>query len=130
MASLREDEVNETTPLIASEAGQIDNSIENGHAEEQSLDPEVFPVAQIMLLCFARVAEPIAFFSIFPFINQMIQDATGIAETDVGFYSGLIVGASSSFYLFNQSFRKSFLFHSSEYFHHRSLFFLLLRCSL
>uniref|UniRef100_A0A093VN20 Putative peptide/nitrate transporter n=1 Tax=Talaromyces marneffei PM1 TaxID=1077442 RepID=A0A093VN20_TALMA len=47
-------------------------------------------MAQIMLLCFARIAEPIAFFSIFPFMSQMIEDAAGVAESEVGFYSGLI----------------------------------------
>lgn len=45
---------------------------------------------QIIVLCYARMVEPIAFFSIFPFVNKMIFD-TGVAEEDVGFYSGLIV---------------------------------------
>lgn len=85
--------VDETTPLIASE-----NSLGNGQVEEQNLDSkdsEKLPMAQIMLLCFARIAEPIAFFSIFPFISQMIQDAAGVAESEVGFYSGIIVRTCS-----------------------------------
>jgi hypothetical protein len=86
--------VDETTPLIASEstleAGQIENGEVNGQNSDSN-DSEKLPMVQIMLLCFARIAEPIAFFSIFPFIGQMIEDAAGVAESEVGFYSGLIV---------------------------------------
>ncbi|KUL86641.1 hypothetical protein ZTR_03088 [Talaromyces verruculosus] len=85
--------VDETTPLIASEstleAGQIENGEINGQNSDSN-DSEKLPMVQIMLLCFARIAEPIAFFSIFPFIGQMIEDAAGVAESEVGFYSGLI----------------------------------------
>ncbi|KAH8198563.1 hypothetical protein TruAng_007244 [Truncatella angustata] len=45
---------------------------------------------QIILLCYARLVEPIAFFSIFPYINQMLQQNVDLPATDVGFYSGLI----------------------------------------
>jgi MFS family permease len=48
------------------------------------------PKFQILLLCYARVMEPIAFFSIFPFIAQMVQENGHLPKTDVGFYSGLI----------------------------------------
>jgi hypothetical protein len=48
------------------------------------------PERQILLLCFARMMEPIAFFSIFPFIAQMVQRNGQLPESDVGFYSGLI----------------------------------------
>ena len=51
---------------------------------------EEFPKLQILLLCYARVFEPLAFFAIFPLLNQMIYDTGEIAESDVGFYSGLI----------------------------------------
>lgn len=53
-------------------------------------DDKPLPMFQIALLCYARVIEPIAFFSIFPYINQMIMDNSDLPETDVGFYSGLI----------------------------------------
>ncbi len=46
---------------------------------------------QILLLCYARMIEPIAFFGIFPFVNKMIQETGNLEEADVGFYSGLIV---------------------------------------
>jgi MFS family permease len=48
------------------------------------------PKLQIFLLCYARVLEPIAFFSIFPFIAQMVQRNGNLPASDVGFYSGLI----------------------------------------
>lgn len=91
--------VDETSPLIASESTLEAGQTGNGEADGQnpdSKDPEKLPMVQIMLLCFARIAEPIAFFSIFPFIGQMIEDAAGVAESEVGFYSGLIVCTFSS----------------------------------
>lgn len=48
------------------------------------------PKRQIFLLCYARLIEPIAFFSIFPYINQMVQENGSLPDADVGFYSGLI----------------------------------------
>ena len=66
----------ETTPLLTSSHGAQN-------------EPHI-PKAQVALLCFARLIEPIAFFSVFPYINQMVQDNGNIADTDVGFYSGVI----------------------------------------
>ncbi|KAJ3046788.1 hypothetical protein HK097_000515 [Rhizophlyctis rosea] len=48
------------------------------------------PKLQILLLCYARMVEPIAFFSIFPYINKMAQENGSLPTSDVGFYSGLI----------------------------------------
>ncbi|KAI0968599.1 major facilitator superfamily transporter [Xylaria arbuscula] len=48
------------------------------------------PKTQILLLCYARLIEPVAFFSIFPYINKMVQENGNLAEEDMGFYSGLI----------------------------------------
>jgi sugar phosphate permease len=45
---------------------------------------------QIFLLCGAAVAETAAFFSIFPFVNEMIERMNGLDEVDVGFWAGLI----------------------------------------
>ncbi|KAF2096805.1 MFS general substrate transporter [Rhizodiscina lignyota] len=63
------------------------NDTENNNEEEEDVP---LPKVQIFLLCYARLIEPIAFFSIFPFINQMIFETGGIKESDVGFWSGLI----------------------------------------
>ncbi|KZT61777.1 MFS general substrate transporter [Calocera cornea HHB12733] len=48
------------------------------------------PRTQIFLLCLARFVEPIAFFSIFPFVNEMIHDLGGIPTESVGYWSGWI----------------------------------------
>ncbi|KAK6515141.1 hypothetical protein TWF506_007486 [Arthrobotrys conoides] len=53
-------------------------------------DDKPLPMAQILFLCAARLIEPIAFFSIFPYINKMCQENGSLEDADVGFYSGLI----------------------------------------
>ena len=58
---------------------------------EDDDDDTPLPKVQIFLLCYARMVEPIAFFSIFPFISKMIWETGGLNEANVGFYSGLIV---------------------------------------
>lgn len=73
----------DVTPLDPSSAVRPDT-----HADDQAADQ--IPKAQVFFLCFARLYEPIAFFAIFPFINQMIYDTAEVPKTDVGFYSGLI----------------------------------------
>ncbi|THY69482.1 MFS general substrate transporter [Aureobasidium pullulans] len=86
-------------PLTQADSETLDiNKIGSTAAteEEQQADVEdededkPLPIGQIILLCYARLVEPIAFFSIFPFINQMILEVGGVKEEDVGFYSGLI----------------------------------------
>lgn len=96
----------ETTPLLAAssenpitqaDSETLDINKIGGVATVQEQETEnededkPLPMGQIALLCYARLVEPIAFFSIFPFINQMIQEVGDVAEEDVGFYSGLIV---------------------------------------
>jgi MFS family permease len=58
------------------------------HQEEDEDKP--LPVGQVLLLCYARIVEPIAFFSIFPYVNKMAQENGNLPLTDVGFYSGVI----------------------------------------
>jgi hypothetical protein len=88
----------ETTPLLAaSAAGPTTQANERPPWQNTSPkfdDDKALPKAQIFLLCYARLVEPIAFFSIFPFINQMIWETGHLREADVGFYSGLIVRPS------------------------------------
>lgn len=57
---------------------------------------------QIFFLCLARTVEPIAFFGIFPFINQMIFEM-GVRKEDVGFWSGLVVSFSVPLWVFDSS---------------------------
>ena len=95
----------EATPLLAnSDEIPVGNKQPNGSlsnddatgttvqraGEDENEDEDKLPVKQILLLCYARLFEPIAFFTIFPFVNQMIFDTGEVDEADVGFYSGLI----------------------------------------
>ncbi|KAH7033699.1 major facilitator superfamily domain-containing protein [Microdochium trichocladiopsis] len=68
-----------------------DDDDEDDHSDADS-EHEEPPLrrGQVMLLCYARMVEPIAFFSIFPYINQMLERNGSLAPADVGFYSGLI----------------------------------------
>jgi hypothetical protein len=88
MSPNQQNRADETTPLIP--AAEDDNNSIAPNKNDTNIDKPL-PVGQIMLLSFARMVEPIAFFSIFPFINHMIEECGDVAETDVGFYSGLIV---------------------------------------
>ncbi|KAJ4141639.1 hypothetical protein NW768_000855 [Fusarium equiseti] len=71
-----------------SEYGAVENTGDGAADAPKPLKP--FPTLQILLLCYARVMEPIAFFSIFPFIAKMVQENGNLPKSDVGFYSGLI----------------------------------------
>jgi len=84
----------EATPLLAAlgsgpNAEPVETSIQAGNGVHVSDEDAPLPKTQIFLLSYARIVEPIAFFSIFPYINQMIEE-TGIDKKDVPFYSGLI----------------------------------------
>jgi hypothetical protein len=82
----------ETTPLLPDADHISESETENLIRDDINDDDEKsFPLVQILLLCFARAIEPMAFFAIFPFINQMILETNDVEESDVGFYSGLIV---------------------------------------
>ncbi|KAF2121221.1 major facilitator superfamily domain-containing protein [Lophiotrema nucula] len=85
---------NERTPLLASATAVTSSEPAETVPpvdRNQNEDDEVpLPKTQIFLLCYTRLVEPIAFFSIFPYINKMIEETGGIATEDLGFYSGLI----------------------------------------
>ncbi|KAJ9312494.1 hypothetical protein DTO271D3_7196 [Paecilomyces variotii] len=82
----------ETTPLLSSsgEASVINDTESASSASNADDDDKPLPVGQIVLLCYVRLLEPFTFFSIFPFVNQMIMETGTVKEADVGFYSGLI----------------------------------------
>ncbi|KAG9091891.1 hypothetical protein FS749_016163 [Ceratobasidium sp. UAMH 11750] len=75
--------LNEEAPLLCP------NDVERSTPVEPPMTP--VPKAQLLALCLARLAEPIAYTQIFPYINQMIEDL-GIADSpaQVGFYSGVV----------------------------------------
>ncbi|PNY29727.1 peptide/nitrate transporter [Tolypocladium capitatum] len=79
----------ETTPLLTGRSPLTGGLLGNGIAKS----PEVgrpLPKLQILLLCYARMMEPIGFFSIFPYIGPMVARNGRLPDSDVGFYSGLI----------------------------------------
>lgn len=76
----------ETTPLLS--GGPSPSGDESGIATPTDSKP--LPRMQMFLLCYARLMEPIAFFSIVPYIAAMVQRNGHLPKSDVGFYSGLI----------------------------------------
>ncbi|KAI1660648.1 MFS general substrate transporter [Daldinia decipiens] len=95
--SFSPDSASETTPLlvvspVATISGSDTLTAEDGESYRLLDRPENKPLPrlQIFLLCYARLVEPIAFFSIFPYINQMVQENGHLSEEDVGFYGGLV----------------------------------------
>ncbi|KAJ5159118.1 uncharacterized protein N7500_008769 [Penicillium coprophilum] len=90
-------DVDETTALLGSSKVRYDESTPDtlvspsGSASDTDNEEEKpLPKLQIFLLCYARAIEPLAFFSIFPYVSQMVQDNGDVPDTDIGFYSGLI----------------------------------------
>jgi MFS family permease len=79
-----ENEVDETTALLKPSPGT------NADELDDDGDEKPLPRLQILLLCYARAMEPLAFFSIFPYVSQMVKDNGNVADSDIGFYSGLI----------------------------------------
>lgn len=77
----------EPEPILPGDDG-VESDREVDDADEQPVEP--LPRLQVFLLCFTSVAAPIAFFSIFPYINFMIERVGNVKKEDVGFYSGLI----------------------------------------
>ena len=91
----------ERTPLLTEgELGQspeasngtLQNASTNGHLQpkpiattEEDLDDaegeKPMPYLQIISLCYASLAEPVAFFAIFPFINEMLERVGEMPET-------------------------------------------------
>jgi hypothetical protein len=53
----------ERTPLIPKPGN---------HDAQNNVEDVPLPKGQLFLVCFARLVEPVAFFSIFPFVNREI----------------------------------------------------------
>jgi len=99
----------ENTPLLGSPTAgpQIGYESDGSSLESHTiLDEEKWeaepksdsssPRLQILLLCFARVMEPLAFTSIFPYIAEMVQRNGDLQVSNIGFYSGLIESVFSA----------------------------------
>lgn len=88
-------DIDETTALLGPSKvtygnESISENQNGGSATDCEDEEKPLPKAQVLLLCYARMVEPLAFFSIFPYVSQMVQKNGGIQDADVGFYSGLI----------------------------------------
>lgn len=101
--------VAETTPLL-------ETSLGDGHSKTTSTNPphglvaqstetpgassphinraadeeKPFPRYQILILCYASIVEPVAFFIIFPYINEMVERVGHQLPENVGFWTGTI----------------------------------------
>ena len=81
----------EPEPLAGPEADAVEAALRSSNPDEEDADfGKPLPKTQIFLLCYTSCVAPIAFFSIFPYINFMIERVGGVDKEDVGFYSGLI----------------------------------------
>lgn len=84
-------EATEQTPLLPDVRYQSDSK--KPSSEERLAESK--RVFQLVLLCYARLMEPIAFFCIFPYIAEMVQRNGDLPDSDIGFYSGLLESAFS-----------------------------------
>ncbi len=94
----------ETTPLLATiepeplvepadrvdQESTVQETGSSNNDQENEDDAKPLPKTQIFLLCYTSLLEPIAFFSIFPYVNFMIENVGDVKKEDVGFYAGLI----------------------------------------
>jgi hypothetical protein len=80
----------ETTPLLATSTTTPIGETAEAEQPSQADGEAPLPRAQILILCYASLIEPMAFFAIFPYINKMIELAGNIDQEDVGFYAGTI----------------------------------------
>ncbi|KAK6500107.1 hypothetical protein TWF481_010465 [Arthrobotrys musiformis] len=95
-----DNETTEDTPLLGaggdiSKATTAYESSTNADSDatqdvDAGEDDKPLPMAQILFLCTARLIEPMAFFSIFPYVNKMCKENGSLEDTDAGFYSGII----------------------------------------
>ena len=80
--------VDESTPLLTDHARQQDSE-----AQTLSKKPTPLPKAQLTALCILRLADPMAYTQIFPYINEfllLLHVTDDVSK--VGFYSGVVVG--------------------------------------
>ncbi|KAK1755377.1 major facilitator superfamily domain-containing protein [Echria macrotheca] len=101
-AAVEEDRFNETSPLLGATAaadGARRTTTEPDVSESTTVvdaqpdpdgDDKPLPVWQIAILCYARWVEPVAFFSIIPYVNKMAKENGNLQDSDAGFYSGII----------------------------------------
>lgn len=100
----REETAAETTPLLSSSIRDGLTKIINtsnghvagssgallSHGNRATEEEKPFPRYQILILCYASIVEPVAFFIIFPYINEMVERIGHQLPENVGFWTGTI----------------------------------------
>jgi hypothetical protein len=85
-------ELNDESTTLLNRSDASYGAVEaNGNSAPAPMPDDYLNRPQVMLLAYCRMVDPVAFFCIVPFINQMIFDLDEYPEADIGFYSGLIV---------------------------------------
>ncbi|EIN12346.1 MFS general substrate transporter [Punctularia strigosozonata HHB-11173 SS5] len=77
----------EQTPLLSEVASSAATSLEDADGPPATTP---LPKGQVALLTFTRLADPLAFAILFPFINSMVLRTGQIAVEEVGYYVGAI----------------------------------------
>lgn len=104
MSPPQEAEPSEQTPLL-------------GGSQDAPPPETPLPKLQIFLLSLSRVAEPLGFAILFPFVNSMVLDTGEISAGEVGYYVGWIESLFSLVQMVFCDYTSSALFDmSSEYF--------------
>lgn len=104
-----EDAIAETTPLLHASEGITRGdaaSIDSSHVTKSPQTPEPpspstsqpaneeeekpFPAYQIIILCYASIVEPVAFFMVFPYMNEMVERIGNQIPENVPFWTGTI----------------------------------------
>ena len=107
-----QDTFSETTPLLNASEGVVAEdsaSLDSSNVTKSPQMPEPsspatsqpaeeekpFPLNQILILCYASIVEPIAYFIIFPYMSEMVQRIGGQLAENVGFWAGTIESSFS-----------------------------------
>jgi hypothetical protein len=91
MSSQSTDEVSERTPLLAN-ATTAEPATTTPRTPQNAppLTETPLPKGQIALLSFTRIAEPLTFAILFPFVNAMVLNTGQVKVSEVGYYVGAI----------------------------------------
>ncbi|KAF8299924.1 MFS general substrate transporter [Clavulina sp. PMI_390] len=79
----------ESRPLLAGRPRDVTIAERDRPLKPLARKPTPLPLAALLILAFVRVAEPINFTQLFPYVNQMVEDLGIAAPENVGYYSGL-----------------------------------------
>ncbi|EIN12458.1 MFS general substrate transporter [Punctularia strigosozonata HHB-11173 SS5] len=85
MASQPVEETSERTPLLPDTTAATTSRVQHATDGETPL-----PKGQILLLSFTRIAEPLTFAILFPFVNAMVLRTGEVEVEEVGYYVGAI----------------------------------------